>query len=480
MSEHLDVVVVGAGLSGIAAGYRLAQADPRRSWAILEGREASGGTWDLFRYPGVRSDSDMSTLGFPFEPWTGAETVADGDKIRSYIDGVAERHGLAARIRFRHKVIAASWSRATARWTLTVQVGADGRRERLTCRFLYLATGYFDYERPHLPDFPGEADFAGQIIHPQLWPPDLRVRGRRAVVVGSGATAVTLVPALAQRGAQVTMLQRTPSWVMPVPCRDAVVGWAHRVLPSQAAGRLIRWKNILTHAGFYELTRRRPAVARSLLRRAAHRALGDASAVREHFTPGYRPWDQRLCVAPGGDLYAALRDGRADIVTDTLERFTTNGIRLSSGRELAADIVVAATGLRVRLAGGIRLDIDGVRQDLASLFLYRGTLLGGVPNVAVSLGYVNAAWTLRADLAAQYVCRLLGTMDAQGWTVAMPVPPAGLEPRPLLPLTSSYVRRAEGSLPSQGHEGPWVMRHNYLRDRWEMMRADVREHMSFR
>ncbi|HET7398833.1 MAG TPA: NAD(P)/FAD-dependent oxidoreductase [Intrasporangium sp.] len=479
MSEHLDVLVIGAGLSGIGAGYHLMTTCPDRSWAILEARDAIGGTWDLFRYPGLRSDSDMSTLGFPFDPWTDADTLADGAKILGYIRRVARSHGVDRRIRYEHKVIGASWSSDDARWTVTVEVGPAARRQTMTCGFLYLCTGYYDYDTPHRPELPGQADFRGRLVHPQFWPEDLDVAGKRVVVIGSGATAVTLVPALAERGARVTMLQRSPTWVVSLPRRDPVSAVAHRVLPTRAAAGLVRTKNVLLSLGFYQLTRRGPSVARSLLSRAATRELG-ADVVREHFTPVYDPWDQRLCAVPDGDLYAALRDGRADVVTDTIDRVTPTGIRLTSGCELEADVIVTATGLRMSIAGGIDLVVDDERPAMGELFVYRGALLGGVPNLAISVGYVNLAWSLRADLTARYVCRLLNTMRAHGWRVATPVPREDLEPRPLLPLASGYVTRAAGSLPRQGDSAPWVMRQNYLRDRREMARADVTEDMSFR
>ncbi len=477
MTEHVDVLVVGAGLSGIGAAYRLQTMCPERTFAIFEARDAIGGTWDLFRYPGVRSDSDMFTLGFPFEPWRETDAIAEGDKIRAYIERVADKHGLTERIRFGHKMIRAEWSSAESLWTVTVE--RDGAQLQLTCGFLHLCSGYYDYEQGYAPEFAGQDDFEGRVVHPQFWPSDLDVAGQDVVVIGSGATAVTLVPALAARGAHVTMLQRSPSWVLSLPRQDRVRKVAYAALPQRAAAALVRWKNVLMNLGLYQLTRRSPRLARRLLLAGAAKGLGDEGLVRAHFTPRYDPWDQRLCVVPDGDLFVAVRSGRAEVVTDTIERFTAHGIRLSSGRELPADVIVTATGLRLKVAGGIELVVDGVPVSLADRLVYRGTMLGGVPNLALSIGYVNASWTLRADLSAQYVCRLLNHMAGHGWQVAVPEPPAGGVRRPLLPLTSGYIERAAGELPRQGASAPWLMRQNYLLDRREMLSGDLAEAMSF-
>jgi cation diffusion facilitator CzcD-associated flavoprotein CzcO len=476
--EHVDVLVVGAGLSGIGAAYRLQPAAPTRTYAILEARESLGGTWDLFRYPGVRSDSDMMTLGFPFEPWTDPDAIADGPKILAYLESTARKHGIDRHIRFGHQVVAASWSSVEARWTVTVERAGAGS-EQLTCRFLQLCSGYYDYERPHDPELPGIGSFAGDVVHPQFWPEGLPVAGRKVVVIGSGATAVTLVPSLADLGADVTMLQRTPTWVTALPRRDRVRDVVQKVLPSRAGGVVARYKNVLATMAFYELSRRRPAVAKSLLSKGAARALGSTTLVSDHFTPTYDPWDQRLCVVPDGDLFEAVRSGRAHVVTDTIETFTPDGIRLRSGRELAADVVVTATGLRIKVAGGIEFTVDGERRPTGELTVYRGAMFADVPNLAVTIGYVNASWTLRADLASRYVCRLLNHMERNGWRVAVPRAPEGMEGRPLLPLRSGYVERAAGELPQQGDAAPWLMRQNYLLDRRDMLRGDVTEAMAF-
>jgi cation diffusion facilitator CzcD-associated flavoprotein CzcO len=475
--EHLDVVVVGAGLSGIGAAYRVQTMLPGRSFAVLEARDAVGGTWDLFRYPGVRSDSDMFTLGFPFEPWPEGDAIADGASILGYIRRTAARYGIDERVRLGHRVVAASWSSADARWTLTVEHAGD--RTRLTCSFLHLCSGYYDYEQGHTPDIPGGDAYGGRVVHPQSWPADLDVAGRRVVVIGSGATAVTLVPALADRGARVTMLQRSPSWVVPLARRDRVGDALRRALPRRVSGTAVRYKNVLTAGAFYQLSRRRPALARWLLLRGAEQALGSASAVAEHFTPAYDPWDQRICFVPDGDLFDTVRAGRAEVVTDTIERFTGRGLLLTSGRELAADVVVTATGLRLQVAGGIEFDVDGETRPTRDLVVYRGLMFADVPNLAVSVGYVNASWTLRADLASRYVCRLIAHMDAHGWRAAVPRAPEGMAGSALLPLSSGYVTRAADLLPRQGDRAPWLMRQNYLLDRRDLLRGDLTEGMEF-
>ena len=476
-TEHLDVLVVGAGLSGVGAAYRLQTMLPGRSWAVLEARDSLGGTWDLFRYPGVRSDSDMMTLGFPFEPWTDPDAIADGPKILEYLRSTARKHRLDERIRLGHKVVEAAWSSDDARWTVTVDCG-DARRQ-LTCGFLYLCSGYYDYERPHDPELPGMASFQGEVVHPQFWPEDLCVEGRRVVVVGSGATAMTLVPALAQLGADVTMLQRTPTWVTALPRRDRVRDVIQRVLPTRAGGVVARYKNVLATMAFYELSRRRPGVAKSLLSKGAARSLGSAAMVDEHFTPTYDPWDQRLCVVPDGDLFEAVRSGKAHVVTDRIDEIAPHGIRLQSGTELPADVVVTATGLRIKVAGGIAISVDGQTRPASELTVYRGMMFADVPNLAVCVGYVNASWTLRADLASRYVCRLLAHMEQNAWRVAVPRAPEGMTGRPLLPLGSGYVQRAAADLPRQGDGAPWLMRQNYLLDRYDMLHGDVTEAMAF-
>ena len=477
-AEHLDVIIVGAGLSGIGAAYRLEETNPEATYAILEARDAIGGTWDLFRYPGVRSDSDMFTLSYPFRPWTRDEAMADGADIRDYIRDTAAETGVGEQIRFDTRVVAASWSSAGARWTVTVQ-GATGE-STLTCAFLYSCTGYYDYARGHQPRWPGVEEFRGTLVHPQSWPEDLDHTDRRVVVIGSGATAVTLVPALAERAAHVTMLQRSPSYLVEQPWRDPFADLARRLLPAGAAHRVARAKNVLTAQGFYQLCRRRPELAKRLLRAGIRLRLPDDALIDEHFTPRYDPWDQRLCVVPGGDFLRSLRDGAASVVTDHIERFTPTGIRLRSGREVEADVVVSATGLRLLPLGGITLEVDGEPVDLAGTVAYRGFMFSGVPNLAFCVGYVNASWTLRADLTSQYVCRVLRHLrDRHLDVVTAPAPPTP-ERRPLLDLTSGYVARSVDAFPKQGTGGAWRVRQNYLLDRVSSARADLPGELAFR
>ena len=471
MAEHFDVLIIGAGLSGIGAAWRLQQERPGTSYAILEARDAIGGTWDLFRYPGVRSDSDMFTLSYPFRPWQGDRSLASGESIREYIQDTADEGGITPHIRFSARVVAADWS--AGQWTVRLAGG-----ETLTCRFLYACAGYYDYARGHQPDFAGLDDFTGRFVHPQSWPDDLDHAGRRVVVIGSGATAVTLVPAMAETAAHVTMLQRSPSYLTVLPGRDVVADLLRRRLPARVAHKLARAKNILLSQGFYQLARRRPERVKAILRRFAVRHLADPAYVDEHFTPAYNPWDQRLCVIPDGDLFAAIKKGSASMVTDHIERFVPEGIRLRSGRTLEADIVVSATGLSLLPIGGVTLTVDGREVEPGKSVAYRGVMLSGVPNFAYCIGYTNASWTLRADLSHRYVCRLLAFMDKSGYVSATPKEGPGNR-RPLLDLTSGYVQRALDRFPQQGDKDPWTVRQNYLLDVLTTPRADVRRDMTF-
>jgi monooxygenase len=473
MADHFDVLIIGAGLSGIGAAWRLQQQLPGKTYAILEARDAIGGTWDLFRYPGVRSDSDMFTLSYPFRPWREPESIAPGDKIRRYIEETAAEGGIRPHIRFGARVVTADWSTPDARWTVGL---ADG--SSLTCNFLYGCAGYYDYATGYQPDFPGISDFSGQVIHPQFWPSDLDYTGKKVVVIGSGATAVTLVPAMATDAAQVTMLQRSPTYMTVLPERDVIADGLRRVLPPGLANRLTRAKNIALTQGFYQLARRRPQRVRKILRSFAVRALNDPAYVDEHFNPTYDPWDQRLCVIPSGDLYEAIKSGRAGIVTDHIDTFVPEGLRLRSGRVLEADIVVSATGLSLIPIGGVRATVDGKPVDIGETSAYRGIMLGEVPNLAYCIGYTNASWTLRADLSHRYVMRLLKHMERNGYAVATPQTPGG-RGRPLLDLSSGYVQRALDKFPRQGDRDPWLVRQNYLRDVLTTPRADVTRDMTF-
>jgi monooxygenase len=462
-AEHVDVLIIGAGISGIDAGYHLQARCKDRSWLILEARDAIGGTWDLFRYPGVRSDSDMYTLGFPFRPWKGDRSIVDGPSIRAYIEQTAREYGIDERIRFGHRVTGARWSSKEAQWEVDVETSGEVRR--FTCGFLFLCSGYYDYARGYRPEWPDEAAFRGRIVHPQHWPEDLDVAGKRIVVIGSGATAVTLVPALAGQGAQVTMLQRSPTYIVSRPSRDSIAGRLQRGLPAGMAASLVRWKNVLLGIFFFSRARSRPEKVKAAILKLASGSLPQGYDVERHFSPSYNPWDQRLCLIPDGDLFAAINQGKVAIATDRIIGFTERGIGLESGEELPADIIVTATGLDVKLLGGIELGVDGERVNVAERLSYKGMMLSDVPNLAVIFGYTNASWTLKSDLIARYVCRLLNRMERRGWRICVPRPPGGAIDRlPMLDFSSGYVRRAEPSLPRQGPNAPWRVHQNYLRD----------------
>ncbi|MFI7519601.1 flavin-containing monooxygenase [Micromonospora globbae] len=462
--EHVDVLIVGAGLSGVGAACHLRRRCPEKTYALLEARDALGGTWDLFRYPGVRSDSDMFTLGYSFRPWTGPTSIADGGAIRAYIRDTAREYGVDRHIRYRHRVVRADWDSATARWTVHAHRDDTGETVRLTCGFLHVCAGYYRYDAGHTPDLPGLDRFTGRVVHPQHWPADLDHGGSRVVVIGSGATAVTLVPALAARAAHVTMLQRSPSYVLALRSRDALADTLRRRLPARAYHAVVRGKNVLVTTATYQLSRRAPGLVRRLLRRGVARRLPAGFDVDRHFSPRYDPWDQRLCIAPDGDFFAALADGRASVVTDTIDTFTAHGIRLASGEELPADVVVTATGLNLRVLGGMALRVDGVEVDPARTVAYKGMMLSGVPNLALTIGYTNASWTLKADLVAAYVCRLLRHLDRTGQQIVTPRPPPDDERVPLIDLRSGYVLRSLDALPRQGRKAPWRLHQNYLRD----------------
>ena len=480
--EHVDVLIVGAGISGIGAGCHLVRECPDRTFAVLESRDSLGGTWDLFRYPGIRSDSDMFTFGYEFEPWRDPATIAEGGAIRDYLAATARKYGVDRRIRYRHRVLRAAWSSEDALWTVTAERTDTGERLELTCSFLFVCSGYYRYDAGYTPDFPGREDFAGTVVHPQHWPEDLDCTGARVVVIGSGATAVTLVPALAGVAERVTMLQRSPTWISSRPSRDRIADWARRALPERAAYAVVRWKNVLYSSLTYRLSRVLPGVVKSALRREQLRKL-DAGFIDQHLTPSYEPWDQRLCLAPDGDIVDAVRDGGAEIVTDSIERFTRDGILLKSGRVLPADVIVTATGLTLLPIGGIALTVDGREVDVADTVAYKGMMLSGVPNFALTIGYTNASWTLKADLVAGYVCRLLRHLAATGTDTVTPTPPAELDDRsvlqPLLDFTSGYVRRGLHILPKQGPTTPWRLHQNYPRDLRLLRRGPVTDGVRF-
>jgi len=466
--DFFDVVVVGAGLSGIAAGHYLQTLCDTRSYVILENRQAIGGTWDLFRYPGVRSDSDMFTLGYSFRPWESDASFAAGPAIRDYVVSTARDEGIDQHIRFGHRVNAAAWDAQQARWSVSATLSADGepaRDVRFACRFLFFCSGYYDYAQGYEPQWPGRDDFRGRIVHPQHWPTDLDYRNRKVVVIGSGATAVTLVPDMAASAAHVTMLQRSPSYIVALPTRDGIGALLRRWLPGRISHTLIRWKNISLASAFYQLSRRRPATVRRLILRQARRLLGPAFDVERHLAPSYKPWDQRLCIAPDADIFKAVRDGKADIVTGHIECFTPGGIRLTSGEEIAADVIVTATGLQLKVLGGVSLSVDGAAVDMSESIVYRGALFSGVPNLALASGYTNASWTLKCELVARYVCRLLNDMEARKLDVCMPVnDDPQLPTQAFIDLSSGYVQRSAHLLARQGPRRPWRMYQNYLLD----------------
>lgn len=464
-TEDFDVLIVGAGLSGIDAGYHLQANCPNKSYAILEGRSAIGGTWDLFRYPGIRSDSDMYTLGYSFRPWQGTKAIADGPSIRRYVRETAEEYGIDRKIRFGHRVRRASWSSEDARWTVEAERGPDKEIVRFICNFLFMCTGYYDYAEGHMPEFAGTERFRGRIVHPQFWPEDLDYRAKRVAVIGSGATAVTLVPELAKDAGHVVMLQRSPSYVVARPSEDAIANWLRRHLPQKLAYGITRWKNVLIGMLFFNLARRRPEQVKKLLLGQVRAQLGPDFDVATHFTPRYNPWDQRLCLTPDADLFGAIRSGRASIVTDEIAHFTETGVRLRSGRELEADIVVAATGLKLQLLSDIEFSVDGARADLSKTMSYKGMMYSGVPNLASAFGYTNASWTLRCDLTCEYVCRLLNHMDTHGYGMCTPVcNDPGVVAEPLIDFCSSYIQRAIDKLPRQGSKRPWKLYQNYALD----------------
>jgi monooxygenase len=464
MTEHLDVVIVGAGISGISAAWHLQDRCPRKSYAILERRDDLGGTWDLFKYPGIRSDSDMFTLGFRFKPWRSAKSIADGASIKAYIREAATENGIDQHIRYRHNVTAAEWSDADNRWTLTVE--SDGQQREITCSFLFACSGYYNYDEGYAPPFDGSADFEGTIVHPQHWPEGLDYTDKKIVVIGSGATAVTLIPALVNSGAgHVTMLQRSPTYIGSLPEIDPFAERANRLLPRRVADVANRWKAIAFSTIQFQLARRFPAYMRKTLMTMAQRRLPEGYDVEKHFGPQYNVWDQRLCLAPGGDLFRTIRHGKADVVTDTIDRFTATGIKLTSGEELHADIIITATGLNLQLFGGAKIRRNGVAVALNDTMAYKGMMLTDMPNMAFTIGYTNASWTLKADLVSEFVCRVLNHMDSHGFDTVVPQHPGdSVDESPLMDFTPGYVLRALDYLPKAGSVPPWRLKQNYLLD----------------
>lgn len=464
MNEHFDVVIVGAGISGISTAWHLQDRCPTKSYVMLERRENIGGTWDLFKYPGIRSDSDMFTLGFRFKPWESAKSIADGESIWNYINEAADENGIRKHIRTGHKVVSADWSDAENKWTVTVE--HDGEEKQITCSFLSVCSGYYNYDEGYSPEFPGSSNFKGQIIHPQHWPEDLDYAGKKMVVIGSGATAITLIPSLVNGGVgHVTMLQRSPTYVGSLPLVDPFAVKTNKYLPKNLAHFANRWKAVGYSTGQYQIARRFPSIFKQFLRKMGTRRLPQNFDYDKHFSPRYNPWDERVCLAPNGDLFKAIRSGKADVVTDTIDTFTDKGIKLSSGQELEADIIVTATGLNMQLFGGAQALRNGEPIDLSDTMTYKGLMLSGVPNMAITFGYTNASWTLKADLVSEFICRVLNYMDANGFDrVEAQHPGTAVDEMPFMDFTPGYFRRAMDSLPKSGSEAPWRLKQNYFFD----------------
>jgi monooxygenase len=462
--ESIDVLIIGAGLSGIGGACHLRRSSPDRSFMILESREASGGTWDLFRYPGIRSDSDMYTFGYGFKPWSDKSSIADGHKILSYIREAAAEYDVEQHIRYQHKVVTASWSSTQSRWLVTAERGDTGEQVTISCQFIFSCSGYYDYDQGYTPEFAGIDNFKGQVIHAQHWPEELDYQGKRVVVIGSGATAVTLVPAMSQDTASLVMLQRTPTYIASVPKEQPLAETLRKWLPDSWVFRLIRWKQVLFQIYLYQLSRRNPQRLRKYLLGLVRKEMGPDYDVDTHFTPDYNPWDQRLCGVPDGDLFTAIRENRAEVVTDHIDQFNKEGIHLKAGKQLDADIVVLATGLNLKFAGGVQYSVDGKVLDFAEHFIFRGMMFSGLPNMAFTVGYTNSSWTLKADLTGQYVSRLLNKMARHSYTAVTPRLTGEVEEMPLLDFDAGYVLRSRESFPKQGNRLPWKNYQNYIRD----------------
>ncbi|MFT4044657.1 MAG: NAD(P)/FAD-dependent oxidoreductase [Gordonia sp. (in: high G+C Gram-positive bacteria)] len=477
--ESLDILIVGAGLSGLGAGHYVTTLLPDKRFAILEGRESIGGTWDLFRYPGIRSDSDLHTFGFEFKPWVDKQSIADADRILKYLHEAVDEDKLTEHIRLQHKVVALNWSTADQLWTADVERGDTGERFQITARWVYAGSGYYNYDEGYTPVFEGADRFTGRIVHPQHWPQDLDYAGKKVVVIGSGATAVTLLPAMADKTAHITMLQRTPTYIVPLPKHDPIANIGRKVLGDERGYALARVKNIAQQRLLYETCQRFPKTARKAIRKINAALLPEGYDVDTHFNPPYNPWDQRLCAVPDGDLFRTLRTGKASVVTDRIKTFTETGILLESGNELEADIIVTATGLNVRLFGGISLAIDGVPVVIRDHVMYRGTMLSGIPNLVLAIGYTNSSWTLKIGLVCEYWCRLVKYMDRRGYAEVQPVIDAGAETRPALDFGAGYIQRVTDQLPRQGTQAPWTMAMSYYKDR-KFLNEDVADYENLR
>ncbi|MEE2058524.1 flavin-containing monooxygenase [Rhodococcus artemisiae] len=473
-SREVDVLIVGAGISGINAAYRVQEQNPDLTYLVVDRRRQLGGTWDLFRYPGIRSDSDFFTLAFPFHPWTGKNVIVDGNEILAYLTEVTETFGIDKHLQFDTKVHSGDWSSADARWTVKCTV--QGAETTITAKFVIMCTGYYDYDNPYDPEFQGVGDFTGEIVHPQFWPEDLACSGKRITVIGSGATAVTLVPSLAKLGADVTMVQRTPSYVLAQPRHDPIADTARRFLPAGTAHCLMRAKNTALQWTLYQACRRAPGLMKALLRKGAIAGTGSQAVVDEHFTPPYNPWDQRLCIAPHGDLFTAVKNGSATMVTGSIDTFVPEGLRLTDGRTVEADIVVTATGLSIKLLGGIEIRVDGTIIDLSRETAFRGVMLSNIPNLGFCIGYINLSWTMRADMSARLLARILRRLSRTRADWVAPALPDYLGPQgPLLDMQSGYLARAAALMPRATNRYPWAMAQNFFRDAWATNRADLDE-----
>lgn len=474
-ANYFDVLIVGAGLSGIGAAHYLQAECPNHTYVILEMREVMGGTWDLFRYPGIRSDSDAYTLGYDFRPWREDKAITEGDSILKYIKDTAKEEGIDQKIKYKQKVLNASWSSEKAQWTLDVEQLDSGEVVSYYCNFLHMCSGYYSYDEGYTPDFKGMEQFQGQIVHPQKWTDDIVYDNKKVVIIGSGATAVTLVPALAEAAASVTMLQRSPSYIVAVPAKDKVANVMRKVLPDGAAHHLIRWKNVLLALGFYKFAQRFPQKTRNLILNGTKKGLSDVIDVDKHFTPHYNPWDQRLCLAPDADFFHAIKQKKATIVTDHIDRFTEKGLLLKSGETLEADLIVTATGLQLKFLGGVEVIVDGKPVDLTKELVYRGAMVSNVPNLAVVMGNVNLSWTLRASLISQYVCRLLNHMRAIGAKQCTPRVQEEVDTKPLIEMNSGYFERAKHLMPRQGAKQPWALPQNYILDIFNIKRSSLKD-----
>jgi monooxygenase len=473
--DYFDTIIIGAGISGICAAYHLQTECPQKKFVVLEGRATLGGTWDLFKYPGIRSDSDMFTFGFPFSPWESPKTIADGQSIMDYLHKTVNKFGIDKKIQYNQKVIEASWNGREKLWTLAIAPSNDSNAIHLKCRFLFMCSGYYNYEKGYLPKFEGYDDFAGKIVHPQLWDTNLDHAGKRIIVVGSGATAVTLVPTLAQTAQKVYMLQRTPTYISSLPSVDRFAEKIQKIFPEKMAHGIMRWRNISISLLFYKLARRYPNFISNFVKNQAKKRIGPNYNEKD-FSPPYNPWDQRVCFVPDGDLFKAIKAGKAEIVTDQINRFTQKGILLKSGKELEADLIVTATGLDLQLMGGIKIAINHQPLDVTSNYVYRGAMISGVPNFAFGIGYINASWTMKVDLTARFVCKILNHMDKKGYSVVTPtINKDEISPERLLDFNSGYVLRAEEHLPKQGQKHPWKIYQNYFRDFISLNLESVRD-----